>query len=382
MNKLSILFSLFLFFNQPLSAKENILQLIISGKNYEALQLKMTLSSNTSIYIPGNNSGNNLWEFQLSDNIYERSQNMILVVPSAKNIVHELALTYTMAKDTIRTVDFYIKKKFSKLMLEYINSHTEEKVNYLMYKDAIFDHFYATIDDSEFESNMMKLYTTYQFLINSYSYKEKLNRSISLVKKYPESHSLIAGLYTTLGNYKSKDDIETIFIHFSESQKNSYYGQLIQIYLYAKTLPNIQLQLLNEDRMESVISDTKRDNLIIFTASWCQPCHALIPILKVLHAKLKDKLTFTYISIDDSRTIDKWAKVIRENKIPWRCLAAINKLDEVMKLYTIKEIPLAYHVSADGSFKEIRLQNAEERDKLLGKYFPNKPVQGFCKKNN
>ena len=105
--------------------------------------------------------------------------------------------------------------------------------------------------------------------------------------------------------------------------------------------------------------------MIIFTASWCQPCHKLIPVLKELYAELKDKLVFTYISIDDSKTVENWPRVIQENQIAWRCLTASDKLDEVMKTYTIQGIPLAYHVSKSGSFKEVHLQNAKERAALI-----------------
>ncbi len=70
-------------------------------------------------------------------------------------------------------------------------------------------------------------------------------------------------------------------------------------------------------------------------------------------------------SIDDSKTVGNWPKVIQENQIAWRCLTASDKLDEVMKTYTIQGIPLAYHVSKSGSFKEVHLQNAKERAALI-----------------
>ena len=49
----------------------------------------------------------------------------------------------------------------------------------------------------------------------------------------------------------------------------------------------------------------------------------------------------------------------------WRCLSAADQLDEVMKTYTIQGIPLVYHVTKDGGYKKINLQNAKERDKLI-----------------
>lgn len=127
----------------------------------------------------------------------------------------------------------------------------------------------------------------------------------------------------------------------------------------------MQLQVLGKDSIEPVIINREKDHLVIFTASWCQPCHKLIPVLKELYDELKGKMEFTYISIDDSRTIDKWPNVVEKNEIPWRCLSAADQLDEVMKTYTIQGIPLVYHVTKDGGYKKINLQNAKERDKLI-----------------
>lgn len=158
-----------------------------------------------------------------------------------------------------------------------------------------------------------------------------------------------------------------------------YYGQLIQAYLYPETFPNMQLQVLGEDRIEPVIANKEKDNLIIFTASWCQPSHKLIPVLKDVYAESKEKLAFPYISIDDLKTVDNWLKVIQENEISWRCLTATDKLDEVMKTYTIQGISLAYYVSKDGSFKEIRLQNAEERDMFVWKMLFKKYINAITK---
>lgn len=132
----------------------------------------------------------------------------------------------------------------------------------------------------------------------------------------------------------------------------------------------MQLQVLGKASREPVIVNREKDHLIIFTASWCQPCHKLIPVLKKLYGELKDRMEFTYISIDDSRTIDNWPKVIEKNEIPWRCLNAADQLDEVMRKYNIHGIPSAFHVTKNGGFKEINLQNAKERDKLIQELKP------------
>lgn len=346
---------------------DNVLQLTIKGKQYEQLELKMTRNYANSTYLKGEKYSVDIWKFQIPDSIYNSSINMSIVVPTNNDtIMHQLVLSHAMAaNDTIETMQFFTKKGVAELVLTYQKSERKENVPYLNKKDAIYDYFYVSANDFEFESSILKLQNLFGFFSKTSSYEENLKQYITLVKKYADSHSLISGLYLTLNRYKSKNDVENIFSHFSIAQKSSYYGKLIQAYLYPEVFPNMQLKVLGEDRMEPIIINKEKENLIIFTASWCQPCHKLIPVLKELYAELKDKLVFTYISIDDSKTVKNWPKVIQENQIAWRCLTASDKLDEVMKTYTIQGIPLAYHVSKSGSFKEVHLQNAKERAALI-----------------
>lgn len=359
-----ILYSFIYFASQAAWAGDNVLQLSINGKNYEKLQLKIKMSSDNE-FLQGSDLGNNLWEFHIPDSIYERGVRMALVVPSNDNVVHNLILSVS-PQDSISIFDFYVKKKYSKLSLEYERSDTLKKVSYFRYKDVIFDHFYVSTDDFEFEANQRRLLAVRKTRGKLYSNKEKMDQYISLVKEYPDSHSLLVYLYSALREYDSKDHIKDILCHFSDQARKSHYGQLIQTYLSPNEFPNMQLQVLGQtSSIEPVIADREKDHLVIFTASWCAPCHKLIPVLKELYGELKDKMDFTYISIDDSRTIGNWPKVIQENEILWRCLIATDQLNEVIETYTIQGIPLAYHVTKDGRFKEINLQNAKERDKLI-----------------
>lgn len=349
-------------------AGDNVLQLSITGKSYEKLQLKIRMVYSNE-FIQGNDLGNNLWEFHIPDSVYERGQGMKLTVPSNDSIFHEL-MFYTLPQNDLYISDFYIKKQHSKLNLRYAESDTLKKVSFYMNKDAIWDSFLVSTDDLEFEANMKRIFMSREFRNNSYSKAERMGKFISLVKEYPDSHLLISYLYSILKGLNSKDDIKNIVNHFSEQARESYYGQLIHTYLYPKEFPNMQLQVLGKASKEPVIVNREKDYLVIFTASWCQPCHKLIPVLKELYDELKDKVEFTYISIDDSRTIDNWPEVVEKNEIPWRCLNAADQVDEVMKTYTIQGIPSAYHVTKDGGFKGINLQNAQERNKLIQELKP------------
>lgn len=359
-----ILYSFLYLASQSAWAGDNVLQLSIIGKSYEKLQLKIKMSYGSE-FIQGRDLGDNLWEFHISDSVYERGQKMKLMVPSNDSVIHNFTFCI-FPQDKIAISDFYVEKRYSRLNLEYINGgDTLKNMAMFMYKDVVFDNYLVSTNDFEFEANKKRFLMENEIRRNSYSNEEIMNKYISLVKEYPHSHLLIAYLYSSLRNYDSKDNIEDILRYFSDQAKKSYYGQLIQEYLHPQKFPNMQLQVLGKTSIEPVIINKEKDHLVVFTASWCAPCHKLIPALKELYGELKDKMEFIYISIDDSRTINNWPKVVQKNAIPWRCLTATSQLDEVVATYAVQGIPLAYHVAKDGSFKEVNLQNAEERDKLI-----------------
>lgn len=363
---ISILYSFLFLSNQLVWAGDNVLQLSIIGKSYEKLQLEIKMSYGTK-FIQGRDLGDNLWEFHIPDSVYEHGRRMKVMVPSNDSVIHNFMFSVFLPAKTLIS-QFYVEKRYSRLNLEYINGgDTLKNMAIYKYKDAVFDNFSVSTNDFEFEANKERFLMGSDIRRNSYSNEEIMNKYISLVKKYPHSHLLITDLYSSLREYKSKNNVEEILRHFSDQAKGTYYGKLIQEYVYPQKFPNMQLQVLDKTSTEPVIVDKEKDHLIVFTASWCAPCHKLIPALKELHSRLKDKMEFIYISIDDSRTINNWPKVIQKNQIPWRCLAAADKVDEVMATYAIQGVPLAYHVAKDGSFKEVNLQNAQERDKLVKK---------------
>ncbi|NLI36233.1 MAG: redoxin domain-containing protein [Bacteroidales bacterium] len=72
----------------------------------------------------------------------------------------------------------------------------------------------------------------------------------------------------------------------------------------------------NLNNKEQVIIDSKKYNLIVFSASWCGPCREEIPILKHIYNDLNAKLDIVYISIDEAKTVEAWQKLIQMEAIP------------------------------------------------------------------
>ncbi len=361
--RIFLLFTVFFISLHAVRATDNLFRVSIQGKEYEELDLRVAVSGLTSEIIRGDRKTPTTWEFHVPDSIYERHVNMSLVVPSVDTLVHQFVLSDVAGQDTLSTMQFSISPGESHYELHYFRTKTQKKVSYMNNRDVIYDYYVVKTSDPEFQASLTSLHSLFGFFRES-TYEESLEKYISLVKQYENSHIWMAALYSTLNKYKTKEDLREVFSHFSSGQKNSYYGRLIQDYINVTVFSNIQLPRIDTRQPEDVILNSDTYHLIVFTASWCAPCHQLIPLLKEIHNDLQDSLTITYISIDEAGRLEKWAELLQEHEIPWRCLYAADKLDEVMALYTVKGIPLAYYVHPDKSFEKVELRKKEDRDIL------------------
>ena len=58
------------------------------------------------------------------------------------------------------------------------------------------------------------------------------------------------------------------------------------------------LQNLTDEDFEEKILKSGKNSLIQFSATWCQPCKMLKPVISELSDEMSDKLNFFYMDID------------------------------------------------------------------------------------
>ena len=210
------------------------------------------------------------------------------------------------------------------------------------------DPFFSLFMNSENKSN---------------SYESQLSSYISLAKKHPSSRFLISNLSDNLNLYKSKGDVEKVYLNFSNKYKNSVFSKKIESFIYRTIFPNKSLPT-TEKTYQKIIQDSSKYNLIVFTASWCEPCVKEIPLLKKIYKDLGKDLQITYISIDNKQGVPNFEKLIKHQKIPWRTLFAYNNLEENKRTYFVETIPHIILVYPSQTYKIIDVRKEYERSKL------------------
>lgn len=116
---------------------------------------------------------------------------------------------------------------------------------------------------------------------------------------------------------------------------------------------------------EQVIVDSKKYNLIVFSASWCEPCRKEIPILKQVYNDLNRKLDMVYISLDNVKTVAAWQKLINVESIPWRSLSAYENINKVQQQYNVVfGIPCILLVAPNGTAEFLDVRKAEDKQRL------------------
>lgn len=345
-------------------SNETILDVSLIGKEYDNLYLRIV--SDSWGKIEGLQLDKYKWQFTIPDSTYEKAIVMRIAMPSPDSIYHDISFRIfdnnSMEYQDIS--DFVPDKRYCRLEGEYIETRTSERVAFMGNKRIASDYFMLK-NISDNETFMTKLEELKE-RTSSYKlpYDQKVERSFELYKKY-NSQVYISMLSNELSYYKSKKDVQMLFNCFSDSLKQTPAGMKIREYLNLKIFPNEKLISNDSNKEEDIIQDSTKYNLVIFSASWCAPCHKVIPLLKEVYQDLNKEIIFTYITIDESSYIDKWVNLMNKEQIPWRSLRVKDKnMKHIKDMYFVSSIPLTYLVYPDKRFEPVDIRKADDKRKL------------------
>lgn len=354
--------------------KSKILTIQTKGIEYDSLFIR---NANIMPLIKGEKADSITWKFQISDSTINT---VISFEIQSKTFDWNTKTTFkTSFVSNINGEDLFthqlaFEDNQSSVTIQYKDSKTIDNI-YLRAKtpEGADTTVIGKINQTIFTIQPVKGSETYIRLLdpfysmflgkNDTTYQEYMNRYVKLAKQYPDSKYLISQLADNLQQYKDKKDVLSIYECLSEKYKKTAWGQAVESYLTARfencSLPNA----LTEENVP-IIKDSTRYTIVIFSASWCGPCHKQLPIQKEVYEKLKNKVDFVTISIDEENSVKQWQEFVIKENIPWRSLLAYKDIDGIRKKYYVPHIPYTILVHPDRNFEPFSLWEENDINKM------------------
>ena len=369
-NLLLILFCTLCAFTQneekvKLSNRQCTLELELIGEEYEQIQLIVIDNHQVVHRIDGTKTGISNWKFAFSDSLYAVSSTMELSVPTNnEQSLHLINLhLLTQTNDTIRKNIFHISPNSKFVAVKY-KRNTVNKFQFYHGKDVTFDS-YIVSDEKNTDFTLAALAPLTRIdKKDTANYQSDLENFISIVKANKDSHFLLMELESSLLNFESKEDVLLVYEAFGDNMKRSIIGQKIYKYLYDKIFINMRLLNCRTGVHEHVLPGGSKFVLVLFSSSWCLPCHKQIPLLKKIYKDLAPDIEFVYISIDEVETVENWMKLMSDESIPWKSFVTLGCLSKVKETYFVQYIPFSYLVYPDHSFEIIDVRKETDQKKL------------------
>lgn len=332
------------------------------------------------VLIAGKKTKEFTWEITIPDSIAWDSENMELLASpnNAKSKSSRLIrfITQETGKSTI-LVNVGLENANNYIYASYLNktSFLNQNISVKIgIKDSVIignlicEDFSLIIKDRNSDIAIRAQDPFYSWFMDfngeKVSYENHLASYIMLSNKYPNSLFLLSNLANNLTNYKSKADVNKVYINFSAKHKNTIWAKNIERFLTDKKFQNTSLPTSHKNIYENIIQDSSKYNLVIFSASWCKPCMEEIPLLEKIYKDLGKHLILTYISIDKEENVNSFQKTIEEKGITWRTLFAYQNIKYFQHKYFVESIPHAILISPNQDMDVIDVRKYEDRSKL------------------
>ena len=351
----------------------------LSGKEHKNLfMVAHSVNNSLSYPIKGEAVDKYSWKFVINDSLYNDTRyfNLMTKYYDGEYREEELVLFQTIKNgDTIKFSNIFYDPKIKKFKANYEKEIIRNFPEYVtadnqFISDAtitfhIYDVDYDLVRDTELEA----IISSANFGISPIdSYDACLDNTRKIAKRYPYSNYLMYNLDYFKDTYNSKDDLKSVYNLFDDEVKNSYRGKTVKEYFNFDPLLidyyKLKLLEVDSDRENLILQDKEKYGLILFSASWCGPCHKQIPILKEIYNDLKSNLELVYITLDDAGSIESWKQLMKNENIPWRYFTGANSSGEIKLNESIKTIPLTLFVYPDGKIKSININKGEDIELL------------------
>lgn len=363
-----------LFGSFLLQGQERVLKVSLSGiVPYDTLKCTAVIENADNLECLGRrDSDTNCWYFHLPDSFLEKARCIRLFgyqkdKPEIKYIC-PFFRGVTAQDTTLYMKDLFYFEDMDTLSLcgEYVKEDTvRNSVYYGTYRSdkfVITPYFDIKSPSPEFVRSIVNLVNYIKY--RSLPLEQQFDFFRRIISDAPNSHSNMVLLYEQRDKFTLQQLLSLRAI-FSEERRNSYYGKKLDAYiqLYTDKFSDTYLANCLTKQEEAIVSDESKYTLLVFSASWCAPCHKVIPLLKEVYEKKKEILDIVYVTLDTPDRLPAWNQLLEKEKIFWRSLTVGERINEIREKYKVFAIPYSYLIYP-GKTKAERVDIRDEEDKL------------------
>ena len=361
-----------------LHGQERVLKVSLDGVvPYDTLRCTAVMEYADNLECLGKwNTRTNSWYFHLPDTFLEKAQYIRLSAnqkdkPEIKYI--RPCFKIATAKDTSRyywtELSFFEQADTLSLHAEYAYQDTVRNSMYYgtfgTDKIVITPHFNLISPSSELIRTIINgedFYVKYRDL----PLEQRFAFFHRIISDAPNSHSNMMLFYDQRDNF-TLEQLLSLRALFSEARRRSYYGKKLDAYIQLYTGRFSDSRLINclTSQEEPIVSDANKYTLLVFSASWCAPCHKLIPLLKELYEKKKEMMDVVYVTLDTPEQLPAWNQLLSKENISWRSLSVGGRLNEIREKYKVRAIPYSYLIYPQKSKTEkVDIRDAGDKLKI------------------
>lgn len=362
----------------PFRESHAVLELKIENKKYDHLSLfthvKNSLGYDNGLEIPGKSADGFKWTFLVPDSVNQVVEGYyVRTQPFDYQRNEEKTLTFSAGKVSDRTSNMILlRDKTTSIRGSYTHqiSNTHPGMGFLLVDTFIMnptitcDVIDLKLDNKKCKSEL-EIALSYPCFDDTARYT--LSERLDVIRKYPYSTYLLGAMPSFL-NVSDRKTLRVLFNSFSDEIRNSQQGQdisnLINVEIEPVSVDTLKLMGAEGNLPESVIRTHSKYTLIIFSASWCSPCHKQIPLLKEVYNDFGSRLDMVYISTDQEKEEKYWNRMLENEEIPWRSLFARNYRKGLLQYYSIGGIPYSLLVHPDGTTESIDIRKQSDRSRL------------------
>jgi len=346
---------------------------IIGTKKYDNLYLRANQLNNNPVKFAGETANGSQWTFTIPDSIVKKT----LYFDFRGETPTECYIDFlsVIQEDTLK--GFYIHfdndELLIRLKMEYHHTFREKSTDYIpalektiTIKEYDVDLYFIDSNQNRFlKENMMDL--SFGFFRNNKGedYDVILAGYASKIKDNPNSLYYTNRLAMASNYYRSKEDIAWLYSLFSDEMQHSYFGQIVYNNFSTFKINDVWLTNCDTKMEETMVTDPSKHTLLIFSASWCAPCHKKIPILKRIYEEKNMALNMVYVTIDDEKTLPQWRELMRKENIPWRSLSLNgNKGKAWQNVWNVGAVPDYILINQNWETRKINLNDENDINSL------------------